>query len=148
MSKDNPQPEIGARWEHFAHGADVGVRGFGQSLAQAFEQTGLALTAVVTDPARVRPSATVEVTCDAPDLELLLFDWLNAVVYEMATRRMLFGRFRVRVQGLHLDSHLEGEPVDVARHHPAVELKGATCTALKVAKTEDIGWVAQCVVDV
>lgn len=148
MSRGRHQPEIVARWEHFSHEADVGVRGFGESLAQAFEQVGLALTAVVTDPERVRPTTTVEVACEAPDRELLLFDWLNAVVYEMATRRMLFGRFRVRVDGLRLESELIGEAVDVPRHRPAVELKGATCTALNVTKVGDGGWVAQCVVDV
>ena len=29
-----------ARWEHFSHGADIGVRGNGNSLAEAFEQAG------------------------------------------------------------------------------------------------------------
>src|SRR5512139_3851745 len=42
------------RWEHFEHGADIGVRGFGASVAEAFEQAALALTAVIADPAGVR----------------------------------------------------------------------------------------------
>ena len=45
---------MSARWQHFHHGADVGVRGIGSTLAQAFEQAALALTAVVTDPATVK----------------------------------------------------------------------------------------------
>ena len=40
-------------WEHFAHGADVGVRGVGATLNEAFEQAALALTAVVADPAHI-----------------------------------------------------------------------------------------------
>ena len=59
-----------ARWEHFAHGADVGVRGFGDSVSQAFEQAALALSAVVADVSTITPSETIEVQCDAPDLEL------------------------------------------------------------------------------
>lgn len=35
------------RWEHFPHGADIGVRGFGPTMAAAFEQAALAMTAVV-----------------------------------------------------------------------------------------------------
>ena len=46
-----------AYWEHFPHGADVGVRGVAPTRAGAFEQAALALTAVVTDPAPVRPMA-------------------------------------------------------------------------------------------
>lgn len=37
------------RWEHFAHEADMGVRGLGASLGQAFEQGALAMTALVTE---------------------------------------------------------------------------------------------------
>jgi SHS2 domain-containing protein len=41
-----------------------------------------------------------------------------------------------------------GEPVDRARHQPAVEVKGATHTALGVERRDDGAWIAQCVVDV
>jgi len=135
------------RWEHFEHGADIGVRGFGASEAEAFEQAALALTAVITDLSSVRPLERVEVHCEAPDDELLLADWLNAVVYEMSSRRMLFSRFVVRLDGRRLSAEAWGEPVDVARHHPAVEVKGATYTTLRVAPHAD-GWLAQTVVDV
>jgi len=125
----------------------MGVRGFGATRAEAFEQAALALTAVVTDPATVEPREPVAIDCEGPDDELLLADWLNRLIYEMATRRMLFGRFAVRLDGKHLRAQAWGERVDVARHDPAVEVKGATCTALRVAP-ENGGWVAQTVVDV
>jgi tRNA nucleotidyltransferase (CCA-adding enzyme) len=137
-----------ARWEHFEHGADVGVRGMAPTLAGALEQAALALTAVVADPATVHASDSVEITCDAPDDELLLVAWLNAVVSTMAVRRMLFARFEVRLDGRRLSARATGEPVDVKRHRPAVEVKGATCTALRVARTDDGQWLAQTVVDV
>lgn len=137
------------RWEHFPHEADMGVRGFGATMAAAFEQTALALTAVITDPARVRPALEVGIACTAPDAELLLADWLNALIYEMATRNMLFGRFEVTIgDGCSVRAAAWGEAVDVERHRPAVEVKGATYTALKVEQRADGTWTAQCVVDV
>ena len=138
----------GDEWELFPHRADTGVRGFGPSMEHAFEQAATALTAVITDPRQVVPHSAVEVDCTAPDLELLLVEWLNALVYEMATRRMLFGRFAVRIENGRLHGKAWGEPVDVARHEPAAEAKGATLTALEVAQRPDGTWVAQCVVDV
>lgn len=134
-------------WEHFEHGADIGVRGIGVTKAGAFEQAALALTAVITDPQSVTAHDTVHIHCEAPDDELLLADWLNALVYEMAVRRMLFGRFHVELDGTRLKAQAEGEPTSVQRHHPAVEVKGATYTALRVAPVEG-GWLAQTVVDV
>lgn len=137
-----------ARWEHFVHGADVGVRGTAPTLESAFEQAALALTAVITDPQCIAPREAVEVSVSAPDAEYLLVDWLNAIVYEMATRQMLFSRFAVRIRNSELTGTLWGEAVDVARHEPAVEVKGATYTELEVARLESGEWLAQCVVDV
>lgn len=135
-------------WEHFPHDADIGVRGLGASRERAFEQAAMALTAAITDPATVRPLSEVAVACAAPDDETLLVDWLNALVFEMARRSMLFGRFAVRLDGCALAASAWGEPVDPARHRPAVEVKGATYTALSVRQGPDGRWLAQCVVDV
>ena len=139
-------PRVG--WSHFPHEADIGVRGIGRTLEEAFAFAAVAMTAAAVDPAGVRPAQRVQVTCAAPDRELLLVDWLNAIVYEMITRNMLFSRFEVRIDDGRLAGTLDGEPIDRVRHAPAVEVKGATYTALDVHRREDGLWVAQCVVDV
>ena len=89
MSRSAAAPESKARWQHFPHDADVGVQGWGATPAQAFEQAAYALTAIITH-AEVKPQNLVQVRCEAPDLELLLVE--NAIIYEMAARKMLFGR--------------------------------------------------------
>jgi SHS2 domain-containing protein len=137
-----------ASWEHFSHGSDIGVRGFGRSAEEAFEQAALALTAVVADVGAVKQVEKVEVHCDAPDLELLLVSWLNAIIYEMAVRRMLFSKFRIALAGCSLAGEMSGEKIDAERHHVAVEAKGATVTALKVTCDPDGRWLGQCVIDV
>jgi SHS2 domain-containing protein len=131
----------------FAHGADIGVRGHGATPAAAFAAAARALTSLVTDPALVRPTTAVALQCHGDDLELLFVDWLNAVITAMATKRLLFGRFDVAIADGALTATAYGEPVDRARHQPAVEPKGATLTMLRVARAGD-GWLAQTVVDV
>lgn len=106
------------------------------------------MTAAVTDPDSIEPKETIEITCQAPNTEILLVDWLNAILYEMATRKMLFGRFRATVYHDKLKGRISGEPVDVVRHAPATEVKGATLSELQVARGEDGLWRAQCIVDV
>ena len=125
----------------------MGVRGVGATQAQAFEQAAIAMTAVVTDPTEVQTREVVAIECEAPDIELLFAEWLNSLIYEMSTRKMLFGRFAVEIAGTTLRGQAWGERIDAARHLPAVEIKGATYTALRVAP-EDGGWLAQTVVDV
>jgi SHS2 domain-containing protein len=135
-------------WELFPHQADVGVRGVGASLAEAFTGAAMAMTAAVCDPAKVGAGSAVHIECAAPDDEQLLVDWLNALVYEMATRRMLFSRYEVVIENHRLEAAAWGEPVDAARHQPAAEIKGASYCELAVRRLDDGRWLAQCVVDV
>ena len=134
-------------WEHFPHDADIGIRGFGISINEAFEQAALAMTAVITNPNTIANNEMIEIVCEEPDEELLFVDWLNALVYEMATRNMLFGKYQVSVINGSLQGQAWGEKIDILKHEPIVEVKGATYTSLSV-KQDDSSWIAQCVIDV
>lgn len=134
-------------WRHFSHEADLGISGWGPTLEAAFEEAALALTAAVTT-AEIVPATRIEITCRAADAELLLAAWLDAIIYEMAVRRMIFGRFEVHIADNILNAAIWGERIDRARHEPACEPKGATYTALKVSREESGRWSVQCVVDV
>ena len=135
-------------WTHFPHQGDVGIRGYGASVSEAFENAARAMTSVVTPIASLSANEACRIRCQAPNLEILFVDWLNAIIYEMATRQMLFRDFHVDIQGGALSAEAYGDQVDVRQHEPAVELKGATMTELKVGRGKDGRWVAQCVVDV
>jgi SHS2 domain-containing protein len=145
MSPSPPLP----RWEQFAHGADMGVRGLGRTKAEAFEQAAEALAAVVVDdPGALGTTCVTPISLASDDDGVLLVDWLNEIVYAMAVERCVFGRFRVSIEGSRLEGEAIGEPIATAREAPAVEVKGATYTALKVERGDDGTWLAQCVVDV
>jgi len=136
------------RWEHFPHDADLGVRGFGATAAEAFVQTARALCAAIVDLTTVRCDGAIDIEREAPGLDLLLVDWLNAIVYEMAARRMIFAAFEVSLAGERLRGRALGEKISRERHAPAVEVKGATFTELEVCEDRPGLWRAQCVIDV
>jgi SHS2 domain-containing protein len=140
--------EITPYWEHFEHGADIGIRGIAPTLEQAFEQTAVAMTAVITDLDQVLVSKAVSIHCEAPDYELLLLDWINELIYQMAVQRLLFKRYQVAIHDGKLSATAFGEAVDRQKHQPAVEIKGATFTELHVYQQPDGAWIAQCIVDV
>ena len=137
-----------AHWKHLPHGADITICGFGSSKAEAFEQAALALTAIVTQPDGVTTVEVVDIACSAQDDELLLVEWLNALIYEMATRKMLFSKFEVHISGRNLSAKAWGERIDIDRHELGTEVKGATFTNLKVIQEQPHQWLAQCVIDV
>ena len=135
-------------WNHFEHEADIGLTATADSREELFAAMGAALTGVVTDPAIVEPRQRLRIQCSAGDDALLMADWINSLIFEMATRRMLFGAWQVTLQGCDLDALVDGERVDRERHQPAVEVKGATYTELLVEQDAKGRWRAQCVVDV
>lgn len=138
----------GGCWQHFPHSADIGIKGSGLTLAEAFEQAALALFAAITDLDDIIPSKCIQISCQAPNDQVLLVDWLNALIYEVSVRKMLFSRFKVEISGQHLRADAWGESIDRTRHVLAVEPKGATFTELKVNRTSEGAWNAQCVIDV
>lgn len=152
MSQGQARSEA-QHWSHFPHGADVGLMGEGPTREAAFAACLEAMTAAICDPASVAPAEPVTLACEGADDELLLYAFLNALVFEMATRRMLFRRAEVAIAGAggerrRLRATAWGEPVDAKRHQPAVEVKGATMTMLRVAPGPDGRWQARCVIDV
>jgi tRNA nucleotidyltransferase (CCA-adding enzyme) len=134
-------------WEHFAHPADMGIRGVGPTLAEAFAQAAMAMVAVMVDLDEIRLDEEIHITCEEADPVLCLMTWLNAVLYEMDTRRMFLGRFEVTMQAGRLCARAWGESMDLERHQPRVEVKAATYAELKVQERDGV-WIAQCIVDV
>lgn len=135
-------------WEHFEHKADIGIRGIAPTLSEAFEQAALAMTSVICDLDLIHEHQSIEVSCQADDIDYLFLDWINELIYLMAVKGLLFKRFQVVINGNLLIATASGESAAPAKHQPAVEIKGATLTELAVRQTEDGLWLAQCVVDV
>ncbi len=134
-------------YETFEHEADIGIRGFGSTLEEAFGNAALAVYSVMVRIDAVKPSEKRIVAASAPDIELLLVEWLNALLSVSDVERMVFSRFEVKIDGTSLTGTAWGETLDRIRHEPNVEVKGATYHMLSVKK-EGGGYAAQCVVDV
>ena len=135
------------QFETFEHEADIGIRGFGSSVKEAFESAAIALYSVMVNIDAVKPKEMRTLTVSAPDRELLLVEWLNALLAISDIERLIFSKFEVKIEGTTLNGAAWGEALDRERHEPRVEVKGATYHLLSV-KEEDGRYTAQCVVDV
>lgn len=140
-------------WEHFEHGADVGVRGSGRTREEAFVAAAHGLFALVAaEGGSIRSEIEAPLACEARGIEELFVAFLNELIYLLGARRLVLGDFRVAIEeaapdAWRLTGTAWGETYDPARHESTVEPKGATYTALRVAE-RDGSWEAQCVVDV
>jgi SHS2 domain-containing protein len=138
---------VTVHYETFEHEADIGIRGFGQTIEEAFENAAIALYSVMVNVCSIEPNDLRTISVTAPDHELLFVEWLNALLSLSDIERMVFGRFEVTIMGASLTGRVWGEHLDQVRHKPHVEVKAATYHMLRVKKERDV-FVAQCVVDV
>jgi tRNA nucleotidyltransferase (CCA-adding enzyme) len=138
---------VTVHYETFEHQADIGIRGFGQTIEEAFEHAAIALYSVMVNVGSIEPKESRTLSVTAPDHELLFVEWLNSLLSLSDIERMVFSRFEVSISGTSLTGRAWGEQLDHSRHHPHVEIKAATYHMLQVKKEHD-RFVAQCVVDV
>ncbi|CAM3996760.1 archease [Corallococcus sp. ZKHCc1 1396] len=136
-----------SHWEHFTRDEQLGVRGVGRSMEQAFEMAALALAALVTEPQRVEAHEELEVSCHSADHDELLAEWLREVVGAMAGRRLRFQCFAVRLDGLNLFGHGFGERAGAERHGANVAVTGASLTQVSVRQGPHGVWTAEALVD-
>jgi len=139
-------------YEYLDHEADIGIRGIGDTLGEAFAQSAQAMFSIMADLDTVERRESVDVYCRAPDAETLLVEFLNELLFEREARGLLLSACRVneiRQEGeeWHLDAVAWGEPLERGRHEIRTEVKAATYAALKVSRQNGL-YVAQCVVDV
>lgn len=134
-------------YETFDHRADIGVRGYGKSAEEAFENGAKALFSVMVDLKDVKPEEREDVSCEASDREMLFVEWLNSLLSLSHLSDKLFCNFKVRIEGNRLTGSAWGERLDKEKHHMMTEVKGATYSMLKVGREGDV-YIAQCIVDV
>jgi SHS2 domain-containing protein len=135
-------------FETFEHTADLGLRVRAHDLDALFADAARGLfSIIVADLASVQVRDSVPITIAAESPELLLFDWLNELLYLYEVRRLLLCRFEVGVRDSGLNATAHGEPIDPARHFLDHEVKAITYHGLKLER-ENGRWLAEVIVDI
>jgi SHS2 domain-containing protein len=135
-------------YETFEHTADLGLRVRAADLNTLFAEAGRGFfSIVVEDLDAVRPVQHRAFEIAGTSRDYLLFDWLNELLFVFETDRLALAEFEVRVTEFGLTATARGEPLDLARHRVAREIKAITYHQLKVEKTSD-GWLAEVIVDI
>jgi SHS2 domain-containing protein len=135
-------------YETFEHTADLGLRIRAADLDQLFAEAAEALfSVIVEDLSAVNSKQRLDVQLQGDDRALLLFDWLNELLFRFDAEHLLFGKFEVRLKDDTLNGAAWGEPLDLSRHSLSHEIKAITYHGLRVEQEED-GWVAEVIVDI
>jgi len=136
------------KYEFFDHTADLGLRVYGSSLAELFENAGFALFDVLTDMARVKTRQTLSFRLRRDNVEELLVEWLGSLLYEFDTAGLLLSRFSVEhIDGLALAATACGEPYQSGVHELKTAVKAVTYHGLAIRQENGL-WQATVVIDV
>lgn len=138
-------------FEFFDHTADIGIRLNGATLGELFQSAAEAFADIVTDPAEVRPLASIGIRLEAAQVDLLLAEWLSDLLYRFEADRLMVRTATAAVEqresGYRLDAVVQGETFDPGRHRIRILIKAVTYHALEVVQTPE-GWRATVVFDV
>ncbi|HZA06103.1 MAG TPA: archease [Nitrososphaeraceae archaeon] len=136
-------------FRHLDHMTDALIEAYGSTLDAAFENSARGLVNTMFDLVNVSPDTEVKIEAWGHDLCSLFYDWLEKVMLVVLTDNIILSDFKVKIScadktGDHhtciLSATAKGEPLDLAKHHYKVEIKGVTYheMQIKVEKEKNI----------
>lgn len=126
------------RFELIEHTADVGLNAYGKDLPEAFANAACGMFSIIADLDKVREVETRRVVVTADDIESLLFEWLNSLLYYFDVEMLLFDRFDIiEFADTRLVADCRGEKYDSSRHRIKTGVKSATYHILEVDRQEN-----------
>lgn len=133
-------------YEYFESTADIGLRAYGESLNEAFENAGLAIFNIISDTTDISPVREIEFEISSEDEVSLLYDYLEELLFYHEVEFMLFSEFHVEIdENLHLKATIKGEGIDWQKHERKTEIKAITFHMMEVKKGECVS--LQAIVD-
>ncbi len=125
-------------YELIEHTADVGVKAYGKTVAEAFEHAAEGMFDIITDVSPIDPIGEYTILLEAPDLEQLLVDWLSQLLFLNDAHNLVFCKFEVTLTDNHLSAHVFGEQYDTKKHQMGAEIKAVTYHMVQVHETDPI----------
>lgn len=126
------------RFKLIEHTADVGLVAYGETLAEAFASAAYGMFSIIAGLDAVRETEARHVEIVEEDIEGLLFEWLNNLLYLFDVEMILFKSFDIiDMDGSRLKAVCRGEKYDPSRHHLKTGIKAATYHMLKVDREKN-----------
>lgn len=139
----NPVP-----FEILEHPADAGFLAHGRTLEELFANAALAMTSLAWELGAAGEAERRDIQAEGEDTELLLFDWLSAILAVADAERLVLKRFEVaQISSGRVRGTAWGEAIDPSRHRARTYIKAITLHQFQVRK-DDRGWAARVFLDV
>ena len=138
-------------YKFFDHTADVLFEAEGKDLDELFEACGLATEETQVDLKDVEEKIKKEISLEKDNIEMLLFDFLQELIFLKDAELLLFSSIKVSIteknKKYRLKAVLKGEKLDQKKHELKVDVKAVTLHRFEVGKVGK-GWFARVILDI
>jgi SHS2 domain-containing protein len=126
------------KYSFIEHTADIGIRAYGKSLEECFENAALAMFNIISDTKKISSIGEYELRIKAESIEQLLIDWLSRLLWLYDTNNFLFSKFEVELdeKNYSLSARIGGEVFNSKKHPRGKDIKAVTYHMLVVNKKE------------
>ncbi len=121
-------------YELIDHTADVGIKAYGKTISEAFENAAKAMFDIITDNSEIESIGQYDIELKSDNLEQLLVDFLSELLYLNSANNIVFGFFKVDIDQKtnKLSAKVFGEKFDLSKHKIGSEIKAVTYHMLEV----------------
>ena len=135
-------------FEVIDHTADIGIVAYGTDIKQVFANAALGLFNLMADLDDFKEDVRREVELSAEDVEILLVEWLNELIYIFDVEHIIFKRFEIEeLTSTQIKARCFGEKIKPRKHKLKREIKAATYHMLRISK-EDGSYKVQVIFDI
>ena len=129
------------RYEIIDHTADLGIRAYGKTLPELFENVAFGMLETLADLDSIDEKRKLEINAQGDTLEDLLVAFLGELLFQHEVEELLFKRAEIlQFNENNLSAIAYGEEKNPQKHIIYTEIKNVTYHQLKVEKSADGTW--------
>jgi len=119
------------------HTADVYIEAYGKDLKEAFENAALGMFEVIVNTGNVTASEELDISVEGSDLQSLLYNWLEELLYLFDAKGLVFSEFKVLRITIgeavyRLEAKVRGEKFNPEKHEGRTAIKAVTYSLMEV----------------
>jgi SHS2 domain-containing protein len=130
--------KTGIRYKLIDHTADIGIVAYGNDLVESFSNAAFGLFSLITDVSKIQETDSIDIEVNSSDMESLLVNWLNELIFIFETRHILFRKFDIQeMSEKSIKAICYGEQYNPRRHKLEREIKSTTYHMLEIDRNNN-----------
>ena len=123
------------------HTTDAFIEVTAPNLKEAFTISAQSVIDTTIDSSTVDEKDEMNIKVSGKDLKYLLFNWLEAIIYQLITEGFAIKRLEIDLQKkdqYEINAKSFGEPIDLKKHNFKVEIKAPTFHLMEISEEKDV----------